>query len=68
MSPEYQQRLGELRRETQQHERQLRVALGDLERAVPRPMEELEQFLHDNGAAIAAGAFLFGLLLGARRA
>ncbi len=68
MAPEYELRLDELRRESEHHEQQLRVALDDLERAVPRPLEEVDRFLRDNGLVIAAGAFALGLWLGTRRA
>ena len=68
MPPEYEVRLEELRRETARHEQQLRVALGDLERAIPRPIEEVDHFLRDNVLVIAAGAFAVGLWLGTHRA
>jgi len=67
MSPEYEVRLEELRRETAQHEEQLRAALGGLERAIPRPMEEVDNFLRDNALMVVAGAFIIGFWLGTHR-
>jgi len=63
----YAEEMQTLQRESEQHERELRAALQDLERAVPDPRVELQRFVRDNAAALAAGAFVCGIFLGLRR-